>query len=128
MISIVIYDDFRTSNLFNIDASAADSKSYHDCSTMNRDEQESLYRTSRTLSLVPSTASKKTRHYSHGNIHQIHIPPGSPYCSRVGVKSASVKLYPDTDEELEHGEGREDLVLSVLKSPLNHIDGKKHKH
>lgn len=90
---------------------------------MNRDEQETLYRTSRTLSLVPGTAPTKLRHYSHGNIHQIHgIVP-----SNVN-KSASVNIYPDTedegDDEDNNQTGRinpEDLVLSVLKSPLNHI-------
>lgn len=69
---------------------------------MNRSEQESLYRTSRTLSLVP--AAPRVRHHSHGNIRQ----------------DSSVKIFSERNSSYS-----EDLVLSVLKSPLNHIEDPK---
>lgn len=71
---------------------------------MNRSEQESLYRTSRTLSLVP--AAPKVRHHSHGNI-------------RLPTDSSAVKIYPDRNSSYS-----DDLVLSVLKSPVNHVEPK----
>lgn len=60
---------------------------------MNRSEQESLYRTSRKLSLVPMDA--------------VHSRRASSACLRGAQDGA--------------GAGGEDLVLSVLKSPVNHI-------
>lgn len=60
---------------------------------MNRSEQESLYRTSRKLSLVPMDT--------------------------VPSRRASIS-YPRGQQE---GGTGEDLVLSVLKSPVNHIGG-----
>lgn len=70
---------------------------------MNRSEQESLFRTSRTLSLVP--ANSRVRHHSHGNI-------------RLPTEASSVKIFPDN----RNSSYSDDLVLSVLKSPLNHIE------
>lgn len=58
---------------------------------MNRSEQESLYRTSRKLSLVPMDTAPSRR-------------PSSS-CPRGQQQEGAV----------------EDLVLSVLKSPINHI-------
>ncbi|GLV37270.1 KCNQ potassium channel [Carabus blaptoides fortunei] len=68
---------------------------------MNRSEQESLYRTSRTLSLVPP--APKVRHHSHGNIQPIN-------------SSGGVRIFGDRNTSYS-----DDLVLSVLKSPVNHV-------
>lgn len=65
---------------------------------MNRSEQESLYRTSRKLSLVPNT-----RRNSQSNILERRI---SCYEGSVASRGAALP---------------ENLVLSVLKSPVNHV-------
>ncbi|KAK9886980.1 hypothetical protein WA026_019237 [Henosepilachna vigintioctopunctata] len=65
---------------------------------MNQLQQENLYRTSRRLSLVPIT-----RNSSHGNIVN---------CSRRHSCFRS-----EETSTLNH---KDDLVLSVLKSPVNH--------
>ncbi|XP_025835043.1 potassium voltage-gated channel subfamily KQT member 1 [Agrilus planipennis] len=71
---------------------------------MNRSEQENLYRTSRRLSLVPGTRSDNGRGSG--------IEPGAEGSSRKRAGGG--------------GEGdAESLVLSVLKSPINHIDPRK---
>ncbi|XP_065159715.1 potassium voltage-gated channel subfamily KQT member 1 isoform X2 [Atheta coriaria] len=67
---------------------------------MNRSEQENLYRTSRKLSLVP-----------------IPNPTGGE--RRHSAQPASTKAYDDRTAPAGTGE---DLVLSVLKSPVNHIE------
>lgn len=64
---------------------------------MNRTEQESLYRASRNLCL-----EGRPRHHSHGSIRPF---PSSPRGSH-----------------LENSFQQDDLVLSVLKSPVNHIE------
>lgn len=64
-------------------------------SDMNRSEQENLYRTSRKLSLVPSAC---------GNLLERRTS-----CSKTYEGAVSPQPYAD------------DLVLSVLKSPINHI-------
>ncbi|KAF5286745.1 hypothetical protein FQA39_LY04168 [Lamprigera yunnana] len=64
-------------------------------SDMNRSEQENLYRTSRKLSLVPSAC---------GNLLERRTSTSKAYES-----SASPQPFSD------------DLVLSVLKSPINHV-------
>lgn len=71
---------------------------------MNRSEQESLYRTSRKLSLVPLS-----RNPSHGNIFDVRR--GS--CARVSC--------PEEGSRGASPQHQEDLVLSVLKSPVNHV-------
>lgn len=71
---------------------------------MNRSEQESLYRTSRKLSLV-----SVARNPSHGNIFEVRR--GS--CARASC--------PDEQSRVASPQHQEDLVLSVLKSPVNHV-------
>lgn len=58
-----------------------------------------MFRTSRTLSLVP--VNSRVRHHSHGNIRT----------------ESSVNIYPEN----RNSSYSDDLVLSVLKSPINHI-------
>lgn len=64
---------------------------------MNRSEQESLYRTSRKLSLVPCARS-----HSQSNILE----------RRISCYEGSTRGGQPLPE---------DLVLSVLKSPVNHV-------
>lgn len=66
---------------------------------MNRSEQENLYRTSRKLSLVPSACG-----HSQGNLLERRTS-----CSRSYEGATSPQPFSD------------DLVLSVLKSPVNHV-------
>lgn len=73
---------------------------------MNRSEQENLYRTSRKLSLVPIAGN-----HSHGNFE-----------SDRQRRSSCAKAYEDHPSPKCHDHYAEDhLVLSVLKSPLNHV-------
>lgn len=67
---------------------------------MNRSEQESLYRTSRKLSLVP---------VNHSTVCERRTS-----CTRICCPDAQPKC-----RDRPHA----DLVLSVLKSPLNHGGG-----
>jgi hypothetical protein len=82
---------------------------------MNRGEQETLYRQARNLRLhqeeskaqhnsSQTTLNSKPRHHSYGNIHQIHstTSTGMSYRSVFGNDQRPC----------------DDLVLSVLKSPL----------
>lgn len=81
---------------------------------MNRSEQENLYRTSRKLSLVPIAGN-----HSHGNIFDsdkrrsshAKIFDDNTMCRDASstTNTAATTTYP------------EDLVLSVLKSPVNHV-------
>lgn len=70
---------------------------------MNRSEQENLYRTSRKLSLVPIAGN-----HSHGNIFDSDKR-----------RSSHTKIFEDNVKCRESYP--EDLVLSVLKSPVNHV-------
>lgn len=65
---------------------------------MNRSEQENLYRTSRKLSLVPMSGN-----HPHGNAFESDRRRNS--CAKAFESPC------------------EDLVLSVLKSPINHVGG-----
>lgn len=67
---------------------------------MNRSEQENLYRTSRKLSLVPSACG-----HSQGNLLERRTS-----CCAKSYECGSPQPV-STD----------DLVLSVLKSPINHV-------
>lgn len=86
--------------------------------TMNRGEQETLYRQARNLRLHQAQHSNqqlnnnqpKPRHHSYGNIHQIHSTT-SAHFNRQGMN-----LKPSLDEDQRAA--CDDLVLSVLKSPL----------
>lgn len=93
--------------------------------TMNRGEQETLYRQARNLRLhqeskaqQPSSQTllnNKPRHHSYGNIHQIHSTTSVNF-HRQGMNYRSVF---DNDTERPHTlSACDDLVLSVLKSPL----------
>jgi hypothetical protein len=91
--------------------------------TMNRGEQETLYRQARNLRLHQESKAQhdsspslsgKPRHHSYGNIHQIHsttstnfLKSGMNYRSTFGNEQR-----PSTVSACD------DLVLSVLKSPL----------
>ncbi|KAG5683159.1 hypothetical protein PVAND_012456 [Polypedilum vanderplanki] len=79
--------------------------------TMNRGEQETLYRQARNLRLHQESKaqrnSSKPRHHSYGNIHQIHSTT-----SKQGMNLRS--QFGHDDQQRPH----DDLVLSVLKSPL----------
>lgn len=92
--------------------------------TMNRGEQETLYRQSRNLrlqhepnkaqsnknpSLLPQQHSAK-RHHSYGNIHQIQTT-GNFYKQAMNLR------YGDEQRPLTVS-ACDDLVLSVLKSPI----------
>lgn len=70
---------------------------------MNRSEQENLYRTSRKLSLVPIAGN-----HSHGNIFESDKR-----------RHSHAKVFEDTSKCRETYS--DDLVLSVLKSPVNHV-------
>lgn len=93
--------------------------------TMNREEQETLYRQARNLRLHQETKAQhnsssqqqthKPRHHSYGNIHQIHSkqqqshpPQGMNFRSSFGYD----------DHRTLNATACDDLVLSVLKSPL----------
>ncbi|XP_071056069.1 potassium voltage-gated channel subfamily KQT member 1-like isoform X2 [Onthophagus taurus] len=76
---------------------------------MNRSEQENLYRTSRKLSLVPIA----------GN----HAHPTSLFESERSRRNSCAKAYEERNKC--HDVYPEDLVLSVLKSPINHV-GSEH--
>lgn len=71
---------------------------------MNRSEQENLYRTSRKLSLVPIAGN-----HSHGNIFDSDKR-----------RSSHAKVFDDSATKCREAYP-EDLVLSVLKSPVNHV-------
>lgn len=73
---------------------------------MNRSEQENLYRTSRKLSLVPINLN-----HSHSNLHE-NIRRHS------FIKDEYTTIPPSSTTTTTFSD---DLVLSVLKSPINHI-------
>lgn len=77
---------------------------------MNRSEQENLYRTSRKLSLVPISGG------SGGLQH--------PFDSERR-RTSCAKAY--EDGRCIDGCAKEDLVLSVLKSPINHVGDSRHE-
>lgn len=90
---------------------------------MNRGEQETLYRQARNLRMhqdskaqhnSSQTLNAKPRHHSYGNIHQIHSTTsvnfhkqGMSYRSAFGNEQRPLTVS-----------ACDDLVLSVLKSPL----------
>lgn len=90
---------------------------------MNRGEQETLYRQARNLRMHQEskaqhnsshTLTSKPRHHSYGNIHQIHsttsvniYKQGMNYRSVFGAEQGPLNAT-----------ACDDLVLSVLKSPL----------
>lgn len=86
--------------------------------TMNRGEQETLYRQARNLRLhqeskaqhnSSQTLNAKPRHHSYGNIHQIHSTTSVNFPKQVmNYRNAFGNEQRPCD----------DLVLSVLKSPL----------
>jgi hypothetical protein len=86
--------------------------------TMNRGEQETLYRQARNLRLhqeskaqhnSSQTLNAKPRHHSYGNIHQIHSTTSANFPKQV-------MNYRNVFGNEQHP--CDDLVLSVLKSPL----------
>jgi hypothetical protein len=83
--------------------------------TMNRGEQETLYRQARNLRLHQESKAQlnnpKPRHHSYGNIHQIHQIPSSVFAKNFTTTTA-------TGMNFRSALGNDDLVLSVLKSPL----------
>jgi hypothetical protein len=93
--------------------------------TMNRGEQETLYRQARNLRLhqeikaQQNNSNLKPRHHSYGNIHQLntgnrllqHPPPPQ------GMNLRSSFAYEEQQRPL-NATAYDDLVLSVLKSPL----------
>lgn len=91
--------------------------------TMNRGEQETLYRQARNLRLhqeskaqhnSSQTLSSKPRHHSYGNIHQIHSTT-SVNIYKQGMNYRSVF---GTEQGPLNATACDDLVLSVLKSPI----------
>jgi hypothetical protein len=88
--------------------------------TMNRGEQETLYRQARNLRLHQESKAQhnssqtklnsKPRHHSYGNIHQIHSTTSENF-HKLGMNYRSVFGN-------EQQRPCDDLVLSVLKSPL----------
>lgn len=88
--------------------------------TMNREEQETLYRQARNLRLHHETkaqhnssSQQQTRHHSYGNIHQIHSKQQQQSHPYQGLNLHSSYAYDD-----QRPNACDDLVLSVLKSPL----------
>lgn len=86
--------------------------------TMNRGEQETLYRQARNLRLHQESKAQhnssqafnaKPRHHSYGNIHQIHSTTSAHFPTQV-------MNYRNVFSNDQHPS--DDLVLSVLKSPL----------
>ncbi|GJQ83141.1 hypothetical protein Trydic_g15378 [Trypoxylus dichotomus] len=77
---------------------------------MNRSEQENLYRTSRKLSLVPIAGN-----HSHGGVFDSDRRRTST--ARGFEDSTPSKLQHQQETAVYPG----DLVLSVLKSPVNHV-------
>lgn len=90
--------------------------------TMNREEQETLYRQARNLRLHheikaqhnSSQPAHKPRHHSYGNIHQIHSKQQHINLPQ-GMNLRSSFAY---DDHRLNASACDDLVLSVLKSPL----------
>ena len=86
---------------------------------MNRGEQETLYNQARNLRLhqeskaqqhsSSQTLSSKPRHHSYGNIHQIHSTTSVNF-HKQGMNYRTT--FGDNEQRCD------DLVLSVLKSPL----------
>lgn len=91
--------------------------------TMNRGEQETLYRQARNLRLHQeskaqhnsSQTNSKPRHHSYGNIHQIHSTTSSANFHKPGMNFRSA--FGNEHRPLTVS-ACDDLVLSVLKSPL----------
>lgn len=89
--------------------------------TMNRGEQETLYRQARNLRLHQeskaqlSSQTLKPRHHSYGNIHQIHSIT-SQNIHKQGMNLRSSLAH--DDQRPINTIACDDLVLSVLKSPL----------
>lgn len=99
---------------------------FHD---MNRSEQESLYRTSRKLSLVPLSQPTESRRSS--TIQEPAYRNEGAYRRRSYIKEDFTPILTDCDLVGKEDTGQavggedppaysEDLVLSVLKSPVNH--------
>lgn len=86
--------------------------------TMNRGEQETLYRQARNLRMHQDSKAQqnsvnsgnKPRHHSYGNIHQIHSTTSlhNPHKQVMNLRSSAQFGHDACD----------DLVLSVLKTPL----------
>lgn len=95
-------------------------------SDMNRSEQENLYRTSRKLSLVPITGN-----HSHGNIFdsdkrrsshtKIFDDNTAVSATATGTATTTSGIINKCNRDTSYHTAAEDLVLSVLKSPINHI-------
>jgi hypothetical protein len=86
--------------------------------TMNRGEQETLYRQARNVRLHQeskaqqnSSQTLKPRHHSYGNIHQIH---STTFRQGMNLRSA----FHEEQQRALTASACDDLVLSVLKSPL----------
>ncbi|XP_058461844.1 potassium voltage-gated channel subfamily KQT member 1-like isoform X2 [Malaya genurostris] len=94
--------------------------------TMNRGEQENLFRQSRNLRLQQEEKQQlqcqqkqqqqrylnKPRHFSYGNIHQV---------SNLHMQASNSRSFGDdrsSDNRQFAGVACDDLVLSVLKSPI----------
>ena len=92
--------------------------------SMNRGEQETLYRQARNLRLHQeskaqhnsSQTNSKPRHHSYGNIHQIHSTTSSVNFHKQGMNYRSV--FGNDQQRPLTTSACDDLVLSVLKSPL----------
>lgn len=83
--------------------------------TMNRGEQETLYRQARNLRLNQEITAKNNqpRHHSYGNIHSITTQNLHP------IKQQNMNLHSTLgNNEHQRSTASDDLVLSVLKSPI----------
>ncbi|XP_072384709.1 uncharacterized protein [Diabrotica undecimpunctata] len=91
---------------------------------MNRSEQENLYRTSRKLSLVPINQSTSSQERRVSRVKEDELA----YQNEGAYRRHSYKMEEDFTllfaEDLQRPPTphsvSEDLVLSVLKSPVNH--------
>ncbi|KAL7026795.1 hypothetical protein ACKWTF_005170 [Chironomus riparius] len=83
--------------------------------TMNRGEQETLYRQARNLRLNQeiNAKSNQPRHHSYGNIHSITSHNLHP------IKQQNMNVHSAFgNNEQQRATASDDLVLSVLKSPI----------
>lgn len=90
---------------------------------MNRGEQETLYRQARNLRLhqevkaQQNNSNLKPRHHSYGNIHQLHT--GNRLNQQQHPQGMNLRSSFAFDEQRPlNATACDDLVLSVLKSPL----------
>lgn len=96
---------------------------------MNRGEQESLFRQSHDIRLQQDEKAhnerERYRHYSYGNIHQVSAATTT---TNLAAQSANSRSFGTDDDLRPFGANCDDLVLSVLKTPLRSDQLDLHHH